>query len=180
MHLKTADGFLSTAETPPSEHVGHLEQVLSLMRESSAMNLSANIVHIIDREADSVFHLREWSEQSFHYLVRAIDNRHVRWREQAVQLREIKAQLESERAFAESREVMIGNKKGIQYIAETEIILDRAATKKVDGRVVCIPGKPIALRLVMVKVLDAQTYLQCFDRIIHIARPQKAQYRSLQ
>ena len=27
MHLKTADGFLSTAGTPPSEHVGHLEQV---------------------------------------------------------------------------------------------------------------------------------------------------------
>ena len=72
------EGFLSTAETPPSEHVGHLEQVLPLMRDAAAMNFSAKIVHLIDREADSVFHLREWNEQGFHYLVRAIDNRHVR------------------------------------------------------------------------------------------------------
>ena len=61
------------------------------MRESSAMNLSAKIVHGIDREADSVFHLREWSEHGFHYLVRAIDNRHVRWQEKSIQLCKIKA-----------------------------------------------------------------------------------------
>ena len=53
--------------------------------------------------------------------------------------------------------MVIGNKKGIQHVARTEIVLDRAATRKVEGRMVSIPGKPIALRLVMVKVLDAKT-----------------------
>jgi hypothetical protein len=157
MHLKTADGFLSTADTPPNEHDHHLEQVLPLMRDASAMDLTAKIVHVIDREADSVFHLREWHEQGYHYLVRAIANRHVRWRENAIKLCEIKSQLESEGAFVASREVMIGGKKGIQYVAQTEIVLDRPATKKVEGRIVSIPGKPLALRLVMVKVVDANT-----------------------
>jgi hypothetical protein len=99
MHLKTADGFLSTADASPNEHDHHLEQVLPLMRDADAMNLSAKIIHVIDREADSIFHLREWNKQGYHYLVRAIDNRHVRWREECVQLREIKALLESEGAF---------------------------------------------------------------------------------
>jgi hypothetical protein len=157
MHLKTANGFLSTAETPPNEHDHHLEQVLPLMRGAAAMNLTAKIIHVIDREADSVFHLREWHEQGYHYLVRAIDNRHVRWRENAIKLCEIKAQLESEGAFAESREVMVDGKKGMQYVAQTGVVLDRPATKKVDGRIVSIPGKPLALRLVMVKVVDAKT-----------------------
>jgi len=157
MHLKTADGFLSTAETPPSEHVCHLEQVLPLMCEASTMEIPAQIVHIIDREADSVFHLREWNEQGFHYLVRAIDNRQVRWRERAVKLCEIKTQLESEGAFVASREVTIGGKKGRQYVSETNIILDRPATRKIDGRIVSIPGVPLSLRLVIVKVLDAKT-----------------------
>ena len=111
MHLKTADGFLSTAETPPSEHVCHLEQVLPLMRDASAMSRSAKMVHIIDREADSVFHLRQWHAEGFHSLVRAIDNRHVRWRDNTVPLREIKAQLESEGAFIESREVTIDGRE---------------------------------------------------------------------
>jgi hypothetical protein len=157
MHLKTADGFLSTSEIPPTEHTHHLEQVLPLMRDASAMGLSAKIVHVIDREADSVFHLREWNEQGFHYLVRAIDNRQVRWRESAVKLCHIKTQLESEGAFEQSREVMVGGKKGIQYVAETKIILDRPATRKINDRIVSIPGVPLSLRLVIVKVLDAKT-----------------------
>jgi hypothetical protein len=133
------------------------------MQEASAMNFSAKIVHVIDREADSVFHLREWNEHGFHYLVRAIDNHHVRWRESTLKLREIKAQLESEGAFVKSREVMIDGKKGIQYVAQTEIVLDRPAKKRIDDRIVSIPGDPIELRLVIVKVLDAKTNEELSD-----------------
>ena len=39
------------------------------MREADTMNLPAKIVHVIDREADSVFHLRAWSAEGFYYLV---------------------------------------------------------------------------------------------------------------
>jgi len=98
MHLKTADGYLSTAQSPP-EHIHHLEQVLPLMRETHTMNLPAKIVHVIDREADSVFHLRAWHAEDFHYLVRGDGDRLVRWRGTTVQLLEIKAQLESKWAL---------------------------------------------------------------------------------
>jgi hypothetical protein len=41
------------------------------MRNVAAMNLSAHIVHVIDREADSVRHYREWDAEGFQVLVRA-------------------------------------------------------------------------------------------------------------
>jgi len=156
MFLKTAHGLLkATKET--TENVHHLEQVLPLMRDIGEMKLSATIIHVIDREADSVFHLRQWNAAGFLYLVRGDDDRIVRWRDEHVNCLKIKAQLEAEGAFHRSREVTIKGKRGIQYIAETEIVLDRSAKRKVDGRSVFVPGDPLTLRLVMAKVVDPVT-----------------------
>src|SRR5215469_1392285 len=80
MHLKTADGYLSTAMTTPPAGTHHLEQVLPLMRDAEEMKLSATIIHVIDREADSVFHLRAWLAAGFKFLVRGDGDRIVRWR----------------------------------------------------------------------------------------------------
>jgi hypothetical protein len=154
MHLKTAPAFLSTANVAPPNKTHHLEQVLPMMQESKGMNFSATLVHVIDREADSVFHLRAWSAAGFLFLVRGDDDRIVRWRDEHVNLCKIKAQLEAEGAFRQSRAVTIKGKSGVQYVAETEVILDRPARRKVAGRSVIVPGEAITLRLVIAKVVD--------------------------
>jgi hypothetical protein len=156
MHLKTADGFLSTAENAPAKDTHHLEQVLPMMREADAMDLPTTLVHVIDREADSVFHMRAWHAEDFLFLVRA-DERIVRWRNEIVKYADIESVLESEGAFRESRNVTIKGKPGIQYVAETEIILDRPAQRKIDGRQVAVPGEAISLRLVIAKVVCPKT-----------------------
>jgi len=61
MHLKTANGILSTADTAPTGEGHHLGQVLPMMQDAAAMELPTTLVHVIDREADSVFHFREWN-----------------------------------------------------------------------------------------------------------------------
>jgi len=157
MHMKTADGFLTTATTAPPAGTHHLEQVLPLMRDVEQMGFSATIIHVIDREADSVFHLRAWSAAGFKFLVRGDDDRIVRWRDKHVNHWKIKAQLEQEGAFRQSRNVTIKGKAGVQYVAETEMILDRPAKRKVDGRSVLVPGEAITLRLVIAKVVDPVT-----------------------
>ena len=171
MHLKTANGFLSTASVAPPTDTHHLEQVLPLMREAEHMEFSATIIHVIDREADSVFHLRAWSAAGFQFLVRGDDDRIVRWRGEHVNLRKIKAQLEVEGAFRRSREVTIQGKPGVQYVAETEIILDRPAKRKVDGRSVMVPGEAISLRLVIAKVVDCVTQkeLSTWDLLTNVS-----------
>lgn len=155
-HLKTANGFLSTADTVPTTDSHHLGQVLPLMRDVAAMELPTTLVHVIDREADSVFHLREWSAAGFLFLVRGKDWQ-VRWRGELLKYSTIAARLESEGAFRASREVTIKDKSGVQYVAEVDIILDRPATRKVYGRVVHIPGESLSLRLVMAKVVDPKS-----------------------
>ena len=79
------------------------------MRSAAAMNLPATIVHIIDRESDSVFHFRQWSSEGFYFLVRA-DERRVQWRGQEVKSDKIAEQLEAENAFYQSRKVLIKGK----------------------------------------------------------------------
>jgi len=54
MHLKTANGFLSTATTAPTTDDHHLGQVLPMMQDAAAMKLPPTLMHVIDREADSV------------------------------------------------------------------------------------------------------------------------------
>jgi len=152
-HLKTADGYLSTADTAPSAEEHRLEQITPLMRSAAAMNLSATIVHLIDREADSVFHFRQWSSEGFRFLVRA-DERRVQWRGREVKYDKIAEQLEAENAFYQSRKVLIKGKPGIQHVAETQVVLERPAQRKVGNRSVLVPGISMTLRLVIVKVVD--------------------------
>ena len=51
----------------------------------------------------------------------------------------------------------IKDKIGVQYVAETEVILDRPAKRKVDGRSILVPGEAISLRLVIANVVDPIT-----------------------
>jgi hypothetical protein len=156
MHIKTANGFLSTAENAPAAGTHHLEQVLPMMRDAAAMDLPTALVHVIDREADSVFHMRAWDASGFLFLVRG-DDRIVRCRNEIAKYTDIESVLESEGAFRRSRDVKIKGKPGIQYVAETEIILDRPAQRKIDGRQVVVPGEAISLRLVIAKVVCPKT-----------------------
>jgi hypothetical protein len=156
MHLKTAAGFLTTAATKPTEEGHHLGQVLPMMRDAAAMELPTTLVHVIDREADSVFHLREWSAAGFLFLVRG-DDRCVRWNNEAMKYGDIEAKLAEQGAFRQSRRVSIREKPGVQYVAETEVVLDRPAQHRVDGRVLNIPGDALSLRLVIARVVEPET-----------------------
>jgi hypothetical protein len=58
-HLKTADGFETTSDTPLAAAASHLEQVATLTEDAKNMNLGATPVTIIDREAGAVYYMRE-------------------------------------------------------------------------------------------------------------------------
>jgi len=156
MHLKTANGILSTAETAPPADDHHLGQVLPMMQNAAATNLPTTLVHVIDREGDSIFHIRQWSAEGFLFLVRG-KKRKVRWQGKLMKYSTIAARLEAEGAFRQSRKVTIKGKPGVQHIAETEVVLDRPATHKVNGPMMIIPGEAITLRLVIAKVVDPKS-----------------------
>ena len=127
--------------------------------------LSKWLVHIIDREADSVDHLRRWSQHGHYWLVRAKANTKSTLRAKDISL----ATLAQQMTFRETRKVICKGQTCTQWIAGTQVVLARKAKpRRVDNnghRVKAIAGKPLAVRLIVSQITNedgdivAQWYL---------------------
>ena len=152
LHLKTAAGVLSTRQRAPKD-LAHLEQVLPTMKASRKWGLSKPLVHVIDREADSVDHYRQWDAAGFRFLVRG-DDRSVRWGEKPRLLSLISEELKRQEKFHRVREVSYHDGTANLWVAETAVVLHRPARKNVKDRRHNRPGRPLELRYIVVQLRD--------------------------
>lgn len=155
LHVLTGDGVLSTR--PRVRAVGHLEQVLPTMTASRTWDLPQPLLHVIDREADSVGHYRRWHHWGHKFLIRA-DDRRVQWNGTRCRLSTIRRDLGRGRHFRQAGAAGDASYQGrpaTLFIAETEVVLDRPAKTKLAGRSTAVPGPPLALRYVLVQVRNA-------------------------
>jgi hypothetical protein len=149
MHLKTARGFLSTRPLTLSQP--NLEQVLPTMEASRSWGLSKPILHVIDREGDSVDHYRRWDEQGHFFLIRA-DDRRVEWEGTSTLLSTIVPTLRRRKEFKQEGLALYQGQKLPLWVAQTEVTLYRAAKKNVGGKRFQKPGRALTMRLVVVQV----------------------------
>ena len=152
LHLKTAAGVLSTRRRPP-RNLAHLEQVLPTMKASRQWGLPKLLVHVIDREADSVDHYRRWDAASFRFLIRG-DDRSVKWREKSQLLSTISGELARQGKFHHVRDVSYHDRQAQLWVAETAVTLHRPAKKNVQDRRYEQPGRPLPLRYIVVQLRD--------------------------
>ena len=150
MHVKTATGVLSTRKPAPRD-VPHVEQVLPTMRASLSWELSKPLVHVIDRECDSVDGYRRWDAAGHKFLVRA-DDRRVRSGEKSCLLSELRDQLRRRKQFVAAGEALYHGRRQSLWVAQTPVVLYRPAKKSVGGRKFSRPGRPLTLRLIVVQV----------------------------
>jgi hypothetical protein len=149
-------GLHTTEADTPQPRLPHLEQVLPWMERSRSWGLKKTCVHIIDREGDSLKHMRAWDKEGHRFLVRA-DERRVKFRGESWLLSKIAEVLREEGAFEPKGEVSIRGRKGQQWIAETEVVLDGPAWGKTPaGKTSRLLGQALRLRFVVVHVRDAQ------------------------
>ena len=153
MHVKTANKIYSTAAKPPKWEDHHLEQLLPTMDEIKTWNFARKPVHIIDREADSLGHFRQWIKNKHLFLVRA-DDRRVLWNGESCLLSEIVSELSSQGKFTEARDVSYKGKPATQYVAETAVVLYKPHKTRINGKQREVPGEPIELRLVVSQIRD--------------------------
>ena len=133
-------GMYSTESEFVQPTVAHLDQVLSWMDHSNSWNLGRRPVFVIDREADSVKHLRSRDAAGHLFLVWA-DDRRLNFRGGSQLLSEVALTLRHEGCFKSYGKVSIRGKMGTQSIAETEVILDQPANgTTADGKSYRIPG----------------------------------------
>ena len=153
LHLKTADAVHSTGASAPDLDAHHLDQVAPTMEEAEQWNLKKKVVHIIDREADSLGRLRSWDASGHLFLVRC-DDRRVLWNGESWLLSEIMEHFDSEALFEPVGEAKHHGKVVAQEVAQTEIVLHRSHSAVIDGKKQQVSGKPLRLRLVMTRLLD--------------------------
>ena len=159
LRLRTARAVYSTRTPGPKKTAFRIDEVLSSMRAIAPWGLGP-VVHVIDREADSLGHYRQWQEAGQQFLVRADDARKVRWQGEALSLTQVARRLRRRGAFQRSRAVQYRGQDAVQHVAETTVVLDRPAWKhrRRGGRTVHerVPGPPLTLRLIVSRVCNAR------------------------
>lgn len=158
IHLKTADCVHSTAVEPLHQDWHHLDQLGPTMREAGDWGLDRTVVHVIDREADSLGEFRDWDEAGHRFLVRC-DERRVLWNDEPWLISEIADHFDSEVLFDDIGEALHHGKVVRQEVAETKVVLHRPHKTRVDGKQYEVAGGPLPLRLVVTRLIDEQGYI---------------------
>lgn len=156
MSLRAVDGMHSTRTTQVLPALSPLDEIAPVMDHAEQLALGRPLVHLIDAEADSVAHFREWSAASDrYYLVRA-DDRIVEWEGEEQKCSVILRQLHDQETFAYTRDVEYHGKSAQQYAAEASVRLLRPGQRNRPGMGdrQRIPGPPLPLRRVFAEVRD--------------------------
>jgi hypothetical protein len=181
LRLRTADGMMSTRVDAVAMPPGHIDELLDAMASARTWNLDKPLVHVIDREADSVGHYREWHRHGHRFVVRADDDRCVQWQGQEQHLATVVAALELQfqdviDAAGQPKVMTTRTGTGRLRVAETRVVLHRPAKKNTSERTACghqhrinVPGPPLELRLVVTRVVsDGGTILAAWCLLTNV------------
>jgi len=156
MNLAASDGVHSTRRETLLPYRPWIDEINRTMGYIEAQQFKFRLVHIIDREADKLLHLRRFDRCQRLFVIRANDSRRLKHEGQSRLLLEVEATLSDQFKF--SREIEYKGKKAYQYVAETPVVLNEPGRiyRRRHGKLIQrnIPGRPLELRLVMAQVRD--------------------------
>jgi hypothetical protein len=158
IHLQTADKVYSTGEHPPAVDDHHLDHLQPTMDEVASWELPRQVVHVIDREADSLGRLRSWDAAGHLFLVRCTGRR-VLCEGESILLSELNDRLNDELAFSDAGKARYHGKQVRREVAEKTVTLHRPHSEVIDGKKRAVSGKPIEVRAVFVRLVDKDGWI---------------------
>jgi hypothetical protein len=174
MHLKTAAAMHSTSPHAPAADAHHLDQLRGIFDEAQTWQLTRRVVHVIDREADSLGHFRDWDAAGHWFLVRS-DERRVLWNGQSRLTSEIVTTLAREGKFQAGRTVDYRGQAVRQEVAETTVVLHRRHKTRHQGTRREIAGVPLAVRLIIARLVnDEGKVVACWTLLTNVLDPEIA------
>jgi len=139
------------ADDSPTAFQEHLDEVSDCIEHLQGQGFAKPLVHIIDREGDSVRHVRRWQGAACHWLVRANDNPKVQHAGQPIGCKQLAEGL----TFSKIRPVTYHGKPCWQWVAHTEVVLARAAKpSQKKGKKGIVAGPPVPARLVVSRIVS--------------------------
>ncbi len=156
LELEAADGVHTTRNATRQAAQSALDGLSPVLAYVGGLELGRPVVAIIDREADSVQHLRDWSAASQLFVVRANDAPRVTYEGRVQPLRDVARRV----PLARSREVLHKGVPATQYAGEACVVIERPARthRVLNGkkRHHNISGPPLSLRLIVSEIRDAR------------------------
>lgn len=153
-NLVTAAGVWQSRAATIQDPLPHLEELTERMEWLETQGLNKPRVHIVDREVDSVAHLRRWSAHGWYWLIRAKEGARVHHDGRDRKLREVAAGL----TFRRERAVTYQGHPAQQWLASTEVVLTRKAKpagRDAGGkRLKREAGEALRVRLVVSRIHD--------------------------
>lgn len=164
MSLRAGDGVHCSRTEYVRQPLSPLDELDPTMTFVEQQGFPLPLVHIVDAEADSVAHYRQWSARPGRlYLVRA-DDRLAEFAGKEWKFSDLHQQLRDQDGFRHTREVQYHGRRSEQWIAEIPITLIRAGQRNRPNSNdrVRVPGPPLPLRLVIAEVRDE------FDQLLAV------------
>ena len=152
--LVSANGSYASYQTtnPVPEVKAHLDEVTDCIQHLEQQDFAKPLVHIIDREADSVRHMRQWSAAGALWLTRSRDRSGVEYQGRSIPCQDLANELQ----FEKVREVHFNDQTCWQWVAEASVRITRPTHTTANGKKIRIPGPAIEARLVVARLLCAQ------------------------
>jgi hypothetical protein len=157
LRLRGQRGVHDSARRNRRPRQPHLDSLIGGFNELAALELPRPLVHIVDAEGDSAYHLRRWQRDGHAFLVRTDEQRVVRFGGYEWTLPDVARRLRQRGAFTLCQQVRYHGQPAMQYVAEAAIVLHRPAWRqhrRPDGcwQRLTVPGRPLPLRLVVSEV----------------------------
>ena len=163
--LRSRGGMLSTRPGGAGFPPGHVDELADVMAAAESWKLPRKLVHVVDREADSVGHYRDWNAAGRLFLVRADASRNVIHQGRERKLNDVVAGLADRFTPAiddDGEPVIVTLRSGVGRVktAETPVILHRPARRNTGEKTAGgnkrqdeIAGEPLPLRMIVTRVV---------------------------
>lgn len=147
--LRAVDGVHCSRSSQVRKALSPLDELDPAMTYIERLKLPLPVVHLVDAEADSVAHFREWSLRPGRWFLVRGDDRLVEYQGREQRCSAIQSELRDAGNFTVSREVLYHGKPAQQHVAEVPVRLLRAGQRNRPkaGDRQRIVGPPLALRL---------------------------------
>jgi hypothetical protein len=156
--LEAVDGVHGTYSSQVQPAQSHMDALRPMIRTAEKSAAGTRCVHVIDREGNAVYYLRQWAKQKRLFLVRSDYSRVVQHEDEEHNLRYVAQLLARRGVFRYVGEVWYHGRRATQEVAETTVVLARPAyqqrPKHGHEPRVRLRGKPLSLRLVVSRVFD--------------------------
>lgn len=154
--LCDANQCYSTFKNGDQAKETHLNALYEQIEHIGSLALDKKLVHIIDREGDSIAHLRLLDQYNHLFLIRGKEGNRVEYKGQELKLREVSDQISA----VQSQMIEYKGRREQLYIGETEISIVRdAKPKKKDEtgkRITPQKGKSLTARLIVAEVKNEE------------------------